>query len=199
MINQKVSEFIDIQAPRQEVFSLITHIERRMQLSPLWGIASVEAKNNDYPQVGSSYQVRLSEGEQPPYATVVTDYEPYRKFAYCLDVDRQTSVTWTLQEIKQGTRLTYAEEFLVDEETEPDFTQSVRGIVRNWLANIQRYSELRQSKSKRLARWLVDKFYLGLRPDQRRIILTILFMQAVAAIAFIMAAVGMGLASLFIR
>jgi uncharacterized protein YndB with AHSA1/START domain len=199
MIYQKVIEFIDIQAPRQEVFSLITHIERRMQLSPLWGIASVEAKNGTYPEVGSSYQVRLAEGEQPPYNTVVTDYEPYRKFAYCLDVDRQTIVTWTLQEITLGTRLTYQEEFLVDEETEMDFTQSVRGIVHNWLANIQRYAELRQSKSKLLARWLVDKFYLGLRPDQRRIILTILFMQAVAAIAFIMAVLGMGLVSLFLR
>jgi uncharacterized protein YndB with AHSA1/START domain len=199
MIYQKVTEFIDIQAPRQEVFSLITHIERRLQLSPLWGIASLEAKNGTYPEVGSSYQVRLAEGEQPPYTTVVTDYEPYRKFAYCLDVDRQTSVTWILQEITLGTRLTYQEEFLVDEETEQDFTQSVRGIVHTWLANIQRYSELRQSKSKLLARWLVDKFYLGLRPDQRRVILTILFMQAVAAIAFIMAVLGMGLVSLFLR
>lgn len=199
MIYQKVTEFIDIQAPRQEVFSLITHLERRMQLSPLWGIASVEAKNGAYPEVGSSYQVRLAQGEQPPYATVVTEYEPYRKFAYCLDVDRQTSVTWTLQEIKLGTRLTYQEEFLVDDETEQDFTQSVRDIVRSWLMNIQRYSELRQSKSKRLARWLVDRFYLGLRPDQRRVIVTILFMQAVAAIAFIMAVLGMGLVSLFLR
>jgi uncharacterized protein YndB with AHSA1/START domain len=199
MIYQKVTEFIDIQAPRQEVFSLITHIERRLQLSPLWGIASLEAKNGTYPEVGSSYQVRLAEGEQPPYTTVVTDYEPYRKFAYCLDVDRQTSVTWILQEITLGTRLTYQEEFLVDEETEQDFTQSVRGIVHTWLANIQRYSELRQSKSKLLARWFVDKFYLGLRPDQRRVILTILFMQAVAAIAFIMAVLGMGLVSLFLR
>jgi carbon monoxide dehydrogenase subunit G len=56
MIYQKVTEYIDIQAPRQEVFSLITHLERRLQLSPLWGVASVEAKNGNYPQVGSSYR-----------------------------------------------------------------------------------------------------------------------------------------------
>jgi uncharacterized protein YndB with AHSA1/START domain len=199
MIYQKVVEYVDIQAPRQEVFSLITHIERRLQLSPLWGVASLEAKNGNYPQVGSTYRVRLVEGEQPPYETIVTAYEPYQKFAYCLDVDRQTSVTWTLQEIKMGTRLTYEEMFLVDEEAEQDFIKSVRGVVHNWLANIQRYAELRQSKAKRLARWLVDHLYLGLRPDQRRVILTILFMQAVAAIAFIMAALGMGLVSLFIR
>jgi uncharacterized protein YndB with AHSA1/START domain len=199
MIYQKVTVYIDIQAPRQEVFSLITHLERRLQLSPLWGVASVEAKNGNYPQVGSSYKVRLTEGEQPPYETVITTYEPYQKFAYCLDVDRQTSVTWTLQEIKMGTRLTYEEEFLVDEQTEKDLTQSVRTVVHNWLENIQRYAELRQSKSKLLARWLVDRFYLGLRPDQRRVILTIIFMQAVAAIAFIMAALGMGLVSLFIK
>jgi len=199
MIYQKVIEYVDVQAPRQEVFSLITHIERRLQLSPLWGVASVEAKNGDYPQVGSSYKVRLTEGEQPPYETVITAYEPYQKFAYCLDVDRQTSVTWTLQEIKMGTRLTYEEEFLVDEHAEQDFTQSVREVVHNWLANIQRYAELRQSHTKRLARWLVDRFYLGLRPDQRRVIVMIVFMQIVAAIAFVMAALGMGLVSLFIK
>lgn len=199
MIYQKVVEYIDIQAPRQEVFSLITHIERRLQLSPLWGVASLEAKNGDYPQVGSTYKMRLTEGEQTPYETIVTVYEPYQKFAYCLDVDRQTSVTWTLQEIKMGTRLTYEEVFLVDEAAEQEFIQSVRGVVHNWLANIQRYAELRQSNTRRLARWLVDRFYLGLRPDQRRVILTILFMQAVAAIAFIMAALGWGLVSLFIK
>lgn len=199
MIHQKVIEFIDVQAPRQEVFSLITHIERRMQLSPLWGVASVEAKNGNYPQVGSSYRVRLAEGNQLSYETVITDYQPDRKLAYCLDVDRQTSVTWTLQDIKTGTRLTYEEQFLVEEENAQEFTQSVRAIVKSWLANIQRYAELRQSKIKRLARWLVDRFYLNLRPDQRRVILMILFMQITAAIAFIMAALGMGLASLFLR
>jgi hypothetical protein len=181
------------------VFSLITHIERRLQLSPMWGVASLEAKNGDYPQVGSSYKVRMTGGEQPPYETVVTAYEPYQKFSYCLDVDRQTTVSWTLQEIKMGTRLTYEEEFLVDEKSEQDLTQKVREVVHNWLENIQRYAELRQSKSKLLARWLVDRFYLGLRPDQRRVILTILFMQFVAAIAFIMAALGMGLVSLFLK
>ena len=199
MIYQKVIEFVDVQAPRQEVFSLITHIERRLQLSPLWGVASVEAKNGEYPQVGSSYKVRLTEGEHPPYETVITTYEPYHKFAYCLDVDRQTSVTWTLQEIKMGTRLTYEEEFLIDEGSEQDFAQSVRGVVHSWLANIQRYAELRQSRIKRLARWFVDRFYLGLRPDQRRVIVMILFMQAIAAITFIMAALGFGLISLFIK
>ena len=196
---KKVIEFIDIQAPRHEVFNLITHIERRMQLSPLWGVASVEVKNGNYPEVGSSYEVRLKEGQQPPYETVVTEYQPYKKFAYCLDVDRQTTVVWTLQEIKLGTRLTYEEDFLVEEETEKDFTDSVRGVVRNWLANIQRYAELRQSKTKLLARWLVDRFYLGLRPDQRRVILMILVMQITAAIAFIMAVLGFGLISLILK
>lgn len=199
MIYQKVTEFIDVQAPCQEVFSLITHIEKRLQLSPMWGVASLEVKNGDYPQVGSSYKVHMTEGEQPPYDTVITTYEPYRKFAYCLDVDRQTTVTWTLQPIKMGTRLTYEEQFLVDDESEPELAQSVRQVVHNWLANIQRYAELRQSRTKRLARWLVDRFYLGLPPEQRRVIVMILFMQAVTAITFIMAALGFGLVSLFIK
>jgi uncharacterized protein YndB with AHSA1/START domain len=203
MAYTKVIEWIDIQAPRQEVFGLITDIERRLQLSPLWGLASLEARCGDYPNVGSGYLVRLASDpdpeQQPLHETVITEYQPYQKFAYCLDVDQQTSVTWTLQEIRAGTRLTYCEEFIVDETNASqaqEFTRSVREIVRQMLSNIQRYAELRESSLKRLARWLVDHFYLHLRPDQRKTLTAVLFLQIVGIFTFITAAIGFGLVSL---
>ncbi len=200
MTYTKVIEWIDIQAPREEVFTLVTDIERRMQLSPLWGLASLEARFGDYPKVGSGYLVRLSNlpnsAEQPLYETVITAYQPHYKFAYCLDVDQQTSVVWTLQNIRSGTRLTYSEEFLISETDVEEFAQSVREIVCQMLANIQRYAELRESKLKRLAKWLVDRFYLHLRPDQRKTLTTALFLQAVAIFTFVAAVIGFGLISL---
>jgi uncharacterized protein YndB with AHSA1/START domain len=194
----KVVEWIDIQAPRAEVFKLIVDIERRMQLSPLWGIASIEAKSNNYPNRGSKYLVRHLAGNPSVYQTTITDYERDRKLSYCLDVDQQTSVTWLLNDIPRGTRIIYMEEYQVEDENADQFNRSVRDVVKSWLSNIQRYAELRQSTFKRIIRWLVDRFYLRLRPEQRRVIVMILVMQFVSFIAFIMAALAMGIASLFL-
>ncbi len=194
----KVVEWIDIQAPRAEVFKLIVDIERRMQLSPLWGIASIEAKSNNYPNRGSKYLVRHLAGNPSVYQTTITDYERDRKLSYCLDVDQQTSVTWLLNDIPRGTRIIYMEEYHVEDENADQFNRSVRDVVKSWLSNIQRYAELRQSTFKRIIRWLVDRFYLRLRPEQRRVIVMILVMQFVSFIAFIMAALAMGIASLFL-
>lgn len=209
----KVLEWVDIKAPRAEVFELITNIERRMQLSPLWGSVRVEARPEDYPQVGSAYLVRhklaadengssgellagQAAAETHPYQTVVTEYEPPRKFAYCLDVDRQTTVAWTLQEIQQGTRLSYQEEYLVDPADAEAFNESVRKIIKSWLNNIRHYSELRETRFKRFVRWVLDKYFLKLRQEQRTVVALILFMHFTGIIAFVMAAFGMGLFSL---
>jgi uncharacterized protein YndB with AHSA1/START domain len=194
----KVVEWVDIQAPRAEVFKLIVDIERRMQLSPLWGIANIEAKSSNYPDRGSKYIVRYQAGNPTAYQTVITDYESNRKLSYRLDVDQQTNVTWLLNDTPRGTRVVYMEEYLVEDENAEQFNRSVRDIVKSWLTNIQRYAELRQSAFKRFIRWLADRFYLRLRPEQRRVIVMILVMQFVSFIAFIMAALAIGMASLFL-
>lgn len=214
----KVSEWIDIQAPREEVFALVTHIKRRMQLSPLWGIAQFTEPCGDYPAVGSSYMVSLvaagqsagsaeedeEEGveaasqAQVEYETVITAYEPPAHFAYCLDVDMQTSVDWTINRTPRGCRLTYTETFQPTAENDEAFNQTVRKTIQDWLRNIQRYAELRQTHLKRMFRWLLDHIYLNQRPDQRRTIVLVVFMHITGAIAFAMAALAMGIASLFL-
>ena len=38
----KVISWVDIEAPLKEVYEAVLHVERRMQLSPLWGAAILE-------------------------------------------------------------------------------------------------------------------------------------------------------------
>jgi uncharacterized protein YndB with AHSA1/START domain len=198
METTKVIQWVDIQAPRQEVFAVVTDIQRRMQLSPLWGVTQVESQSEDYPAVGSTYCISYVDGVQPSYNSVVIDFQPQAKLAYCLDHARQTNISWTLQDVKAGTRLSYCEEFQLQEGEGDEFTNSVRIVIQQWLQNIQRYAELRNGWGSRMLQKLADRFYLRLRPDQRRVILTMLFINAVGFIAFVMAAIAMGFASIFL-
>jgi len=64
------------------------------------------------------------------------------------------------------------------------------------LTNIKRYSELRDGQGRKLTKWFLDRFYLKLRPDQRRVVLLMLFMQAIGLATFVIAVIGWGVASL---
>jgi hypothetical protein len=195
MSTSKVVEYIDIAAPREEIFELILNLKRRMQLSPLWGFATILDMSPEFPQEGSSYRVKPNEGEHNEYVTIITEYQPLQKLAYRLTADTQTTVCWTVQEVAQGTRIIYEEEFLIGEEQDKEvFVQSVKKIVSQWLKNIKNYSELRGSRTKRAIRWFLDRYFLKLRKDQRNVIITILFMQFVAMISFVMAAIALGIA-----
>lgn len=197
METAKVIEWVDIRAPRQEVFDLVVlDVERRMQLSPLWGVARLEAKSADFPAVGSTCRFAFVDGSQPSYEAQVIDYQPLTKLAYRLDIDRQTVVSWTFQQVKAGTRILYCEEFLLQEEEGDEFVQSIREVVRQWLQNIRRYAELHERWWKRILKMLLDRFYLRLRPEQRRAVATVLFIHVVGFIAFLMAVIALGFASL---
>jgi uncharacterized protein YndB with AHSA1/START domain len=193
----KVTEWVDIQAPREEVFKLVIDLERRMQLSPLWGIAKIENPSPDYPSEGSSYDVEIQQKEGSCFETIITAFKPHKKLAYKSILDTHSNVTWNFQDLQQGTRVIYTEEFLVPNDSKEEVRDSVQKIVRNWLTNMRRYSELRGDRSKRLAKWLVDHFYLKLGPDQRKTVLTILYLQGIGAITFIMSAIAVGVARLF--
>lgn len=186
--------WVDIEAPRDEVYSTIIDCKRRLQLSPLWGIVAVEDISAEFPQAGSSYHLKKIEGGEPPYETVVTEHQPLRQFCYQVAVDRHTSVRWAFQDIQRGTRLVYEEQFLVEEGELEELSQQVREIVRKWLDNIKRYSELREGRLKRFVRWVLDKYFLKLRQDQRNAIMAILFLQIISIITFIMSAIALGVA-----
>lgn len=191
----QVIEWIDIHAPRQEVFDIIIDLERRSQLSPLWGMLKIEHIDREYPQEGSQITTRLGENAEIFRTTIITDLVPLFKFSYHTLTDRETQVSWTFQDVKTGTRLTYFEKFLAKDGDGEEFTQKIHKIVKEWLVNIKRYAELRDTRLKRLVRWFLDRYYLRMRPDQRRTVQVILFMHGVAMIAFVMAALAYGFAS----
>ncbi|RME79055.1 MAG: hypothetical protein D6784_01465 [Chloroflexi bacterium] len=192
----KVVESIEIAAPQDEVFDIIVNCDRRLQLSPLWGVAKLMHVSPDFPAEGSCYHVRLNQEDGQEYDTIVTDLVPKSKFGYRLTTRRETRTVWTMQAGPKGTRLVYYEEFLVEDSGEEEFVQSVRNVVRQWLANIRRYAELRGSWQKRFLRRLVDRFLLPLRVDQRRVIFLALAWQAVSCLAFLAVALGFGVAKL---
>jgi hypothetical protein len=194
METARVIAWVDIQAPLQEVYEAVLDVERRMQLSPLWGVATLEFIDADYPKVGSALGLKLVAPPHIAYRSIITRLEPRRQFAYRLTVGRDTHVTWGLQEVSAGTRLTYEEEFLVEPKEQEAFSQSVYQVIQEWLQNIKRYVELRHGRSQRLLKWLLDRFYLSLRPDQRKTVQVILFMHGVGAIASVMAIIAWGIA-----
>lgn len=251
---QKVSDWIDIEAPCEEVFETVVNIDHRMQLSPLWGLSLLLEVSPDYPKTGSRYRVRVTDAphgvaggssnlvqntlaglahvisvktgqsashadrqpdpvpqnipsadeEQPrenvmarEQEYVVAVYEPPNKFSYYLDADCSTVITWRFQSIPRGTRINYEEEFCDENTGGEDFLPTVQRVIREWMQNIKRYSELRGSRSRRFVKWYLDRFFLKLRPDQRRTVLLILFVHGIAIFTFLVAAIGLGIAGLF--
>lgn len=127
---------------------------------------------------------------------IVTEYDPPRKLSYYLNAECRTIVTWKFQSIPRGTRINYEEVICDEAASGEEFLPTVRRVIHEWLLNIKRYSELRGSRSRLLLKWLIDRFFLKLRPDQRRTVLLILGMQAIALVMFVMAAIGLGIAGL---
>lgn len=192
----QVVEWIDIRAPREEVFRTIVNCDRRLQLSPLWGVGKIQAISPDFPQQGSHYHTQLLDGNDE-FDSFVTAFVPSQKFGYRLTNVRDTAVTWTFQNSAQGTRLTYEESFRVEPTEEEEFTGAVRGVVRQWLENIKRYAELREGRAQRFVKWALDRYILKLPPHQRRMVVMVLSMQAMAFVAFVGAALFFAIASRF--
>ncbi len=253
---QKVTNLIDIKAPCQDVFDTVVNIEKRMQLSPLWGLSRLLEISPDFPEPGSSYRVQvligkpfgLAQGtlntkhsalsglsqalflklgqtdpanapqvelgltDQPADVSeqkkeqetfveqqyFIEEYQPPHKLSYFLNEDCETIVTWSFQSIPFGTRVNYEEVFCDENVRDENFISTVQHVISEWLSNIKRYSELRDDWRHKLVRWFLDRIYLKLRPDQRRVVLILLYLQAIGLGTFLIAAVGWGIASIFL-
>jgi hypothetical protein len=251
---QKVTCLVDIKAPCQEVFDTVVDLERRMQLSPLWGLSELLEIAPNYPELESSYRVRVLSGApfglshgtlnatqsalsglmqtlfvkaaqadrnvkqsefyvaQKPVETEVPDtdfempaeqeyfvseYQPPHKFSYYLDEDCKTIVTWRFQSIPFGTRINYEEVFCKENVGDENFIPAIRSVISEWLTNIKRYNELHDGRGRKIVKWFLDRYYLKLRPDQRRVVQMLLFMQAIGLGTFVIAVIGWGIAILF--
>lgn len=128
----------------------------------------------------------------------VAAYDPPHLFSYALQSDCKTTVTWRFQSIPFGCRVSYEEQFCDEVVQGSEFVPALRRVIREWLTNLERYSELRGSWGHLFVKWFLDRFYLGLRPDQRRVVLILVFMQAVGMIAFVLTLILWGFANLFL-
>lgn len=188
----RVAESVDIAAPLDAVFAIVTHGERRLQLSPFWGSTHICEVSPEFPEPGSCFRTCPTAEGLEPHDARVTAYELGRKFAYALDCGIAQDVVWTVQAAREDTRLRYEESFEVDDAAGEDFIRKVREAIVRWLANIKRYAELHTTPARRLARWSLDRFYLNLPPDQRNVVATILAMGAISSIAGVMSIVAFG-------
>ena len=127
----------------------------------------------------------------------VEEYQPPHRFCYHLDDDCKTIITWRFQSIPLGTRIYYEEVFCDENMGNDEFITTVHHVISEWLSNIKRYSELRDGRGRKVIKWFLDRFYLKLRPDQRRVVLLMLFMQAIGLATFVVVVIGWAVASLF--
>jgi len=141
----------------------------------------------------------IEEQAKPPSEQTyfIEEYQSPQVFSYHLDDDCKTVVTWRFHSIPFGTRINYEEVFCDENMGNEEFIATVRHVISEWLTNIKRYSELRDEPGRKLVKWFLDRFYLKLRPDQRRVVQIMLFMQAVGLATFVIAVIGWGVASLF--
>jgi hypothetical protein len=190
----KVVEWVDIKAPREEVYATIIDCTLRLQLSPMWGMVEIDEVSPQFPEEGSSYMLKPCQPEVPPYENIVTSHKPLTGLSYKLSIDLETSVSWTVQDTPRGTRLVYEEKFLVSDAEKEDMAKRVREMVRQWLNNIKRYSELRETRLKCFVKWVLDRYFLKLRKEQRNTVVAILVLHLVGAVSFIMSAIALGIA-----
>jgi hypothetical protein len=240
----KITQLCDMEAPVEEIFNTVVNIDKRMQLSPLWGLSRLAEVSADYPSPGSRYRIRVlpgapfglsngtlnasqsalrglaeflmmkfgqmnnqspSDEAQPPESSgkqestpvehdyIVVEHHPVDKFTYQLDDDCKTIITWSFKSIPSGTRVIYEECFYDDTVCNENYIATVHQVVKEWLTNIRRYCELRGSRGRILIKWFLDRFYLRLRPDQRRMVLLMLVMQAVWLATFLIVVLVWGL------
>jgi hypothetical protein len=187
---------VEIKAPAYQIFQIIATCERRLQFSANWGKEKILNVSADFPSLGSRYS-QAGEGEESSaYETIVTACCPEREFSYRSENNRRTRASWILEELAGSTRLVYEEESFPEEMETEDPNKAAHLEAKEWLNNIKRYCELGEARSHRLLKWVLDRYLLKMRADQRRIIFALIAIQVITFVSFTAAALGLGLISL---
>jgi len=182
-----VTESVDIRASPAEVWEVIGNYEKRMYLSPLWEVVSLESLTPGPYGLGSRYRVHMRRNEVDiRYESQVVDFVEGQRISHQLTVERGTRTTWRLLDCAVGTRLMYEDVFEAgDDAAERALIQAVHQNTRWWLEAIKDYVEWGRHPLLRAWRWLYDRFLLKLPPLQRRLVTFILFLQLVTSLSFI--------------
>jgi hypothetical protein len=191
-----VSANIDIRAPRNEVWSLISDVDKRLRLCPLWDVISVEALTPGALGLNSVFRFQTRRQQQNvTRESRVVEFVPGRRIAHARDNSHVARTLWSVQDCAVGTRLMYEEIFQVSDEQDcAMILQAAHQAVQQWLTSLKLYLEWREARLTRAWRWLFDRALLRMPTSQRRVIMAIVFLHATSAIGFIAAALVWGLA-----
>jgi hypothetical protein len=190
-----ISKQVDISAPADQVFALISDPQRLMQLRSDWGIQHPENIGENYPDPDSIFWLRPITEEQVPICVTVMEMLPDQKLALEFDRGAISRLIWTLHASEGGCQLQ------IEEMLESDSAQVIRQEeeqVQSWLDNIKNFSGLGRSGWQGALRWILERYVLKLRAEQRRIIMMLLALQVITMLTFIAALLGIGLVSLIV-
>lgn len=190
-----VTESVDIRAPLPEVWEVIGNYEKRMYLSPLWEVVSIEPLTPGPYGPGSRYRVHMRRNEVDiRYESQVVDFEEGRRIVHQLTVERGTRTTWRLLDCAVGTRLMYEDAFEAgNDAAERALIQAVHQNTRWWLEAIKDYVEWGHHPVLRIWRRIYDRFLLKLPPMQKRLITFILFLELITISSFICVTLFLGI------
>jgi hypothetical protein len=211
----------------EQTFALLSQPRLRLQLAPDWGEAELLGVDETFPAPGSAYRLRLKDpatpeqkpGEGALWEIVVQECQAPHRLVLVSQAGPGYHAEWTVAPTDGGSMLSLHEIIHLPEAPEANETetpptkpedelfklpvlspaQTRQKLVTDWLASIARYAGLPRSRPGRLMRWLMDRYLLRMRADQRRIILALLAMQVVMFLTFVASVIGLGLAGVLLR
>lgn len=207
---------IVVSVPPAELFTLLCQTRLRYQLAPDWGEYDFLDVDPEFPVPGSAYRLQLKQPQPELWEIVVEACEPPYRLVLVSHQGPAYRAEWLVEPIETGCRLHLEEQIelleqpLAEAAGEPDRAPSddlasmfqvtrqtpaqVRQkLVAEWVGSIGRYADLPNSKLGRGFKWLMDRYILRLRAEQRRVTLILLGIEMVMFLAFVFTAIALGL------
>lgn len=189
-----LEQALEINASREEVFSLVADFEKRSYLGPFWVVVGVEKLTDGPVRVGTVFRHRVRRDDmkmESDYTSEIVTFSPNFQLAYKISTKHNLKVTWTVTAIDENvTQVEYNERVVLGEE-DGDHEQVLKfmeGYAREWLVAIKHYVQLKDTGLQGLFKRLVDRFLLKMPPHQRRMVIMLLAFKLFMATSFLVIA-----------
>lgn len=183
-----ISSSVIIRAPRERVYALVADMEKRLRLHPAWEILS-------FKEIGDrryGVRVRKESGEEKEYVFLAETSKD--RVAYKAE-DGELEVTLSIEESQDGVKLTQEEKFTLPWKPSKKTLKSMSDELGFWLESLKHYCELRRNPIARTSKFIIDRLLLRLPPNQRRIVLLIIILNAGILVLFTIMFAGMKVVS----
>jgi hypothetical protein len=132
---ERIEESIEINAPPEAVFAVVSDLCQRAHLNPHWTIVSCEPLDGAM-HAGARYRfVSLRRGTRTEHVSRVAVYEPPSHLVLHSEIHRGLEIELTVHAMPTGSRLTHAESFerLPSQPKPTNEPRSFLTILRTWL------------------------------------------------------------------